>query len=149
MRWSGEMLNVWKSEDLRFWRKGNRRMCLKKCGDLRFSEWGKGHVETCTCASLHKYSGVGNADKITFVLFNRGKLVSLYLLLRSPAKTLYSSRLLFVRRRSFNIIVFNLLPSGKWSSISIIHACILKILGRWWRIIRSQFRRLHTSFVFT
>jgi len=71
-----------------------------------------GHVETCTCASLQMYSGVGNADEITFVLVNRWKMVSLYLL-RRRSKTLYSSRLLFVRRRCFNIIILNLLPSGK------------------------------------
>jgi len=58
------------------------------------------------------YSGVGNADEITFVSFNRGKMVSLYLLLRRPAKILYTSWLLFVRRRCFNIIILNLLSSG-------------------------------------
>ena len=44
-------------------------------------------MEPARVQVLHNYSGVGNVDVIIIVLFKRGKPVSLYLLLRRPAKT--------------------------------------------------------------
>ena len=63
--------------------------CVWKVRSSAFFEWWRGHVVPARVKILHNYSGVGKADVIAIVLFNRGKPVSLYLLLRRPAKTLF------------------------------------------------------------
>ena len=101
---------------------------------------------------FEKYRGVGNADKITFVLYKRGKIVSPYLLRR----TLHFASRLQQHLYYFTLLFASRLQTFGWKTtllqhhqvvsdhiVTISHAC------RWWGIIiiSSQFRWPHTPFL--
>ena len=133
MRWNDEMLNVWRSEDLRLWREGNRSVCLKSvetCGFL--SEGRDEHV--CKFAKI-RCSGECRCNGF-WPIYSREK------------RAVY---IFFLEDRQNSSSIHQ--PSCKWSS-SYYYSCMQfwkfwKILGKRWRIISSiQSRRLHTSLYF-